>query len=136
MSVTADDYFFLAIKGDSSSKAFEVSVGGTGKGIGVDCGVRLKSDGTTLYAKGVFASFGDLGVEDCSGTGTSGAETVELCVDAATLTEVDAATCADLQTFTLPEMTHGGLEAAGGKAASDAFIAAQITGFGDFSEDK
>ncbi len=49
---------------------------------------------------------------------------------------VDAAKCAALKTFTLPEMTHGGLESAGGLAASDAFIAADITGFGDFSEEK
>ena len=135
-TVSADDYFFLAVKGDTSSKGFEVAVGGTGKGIGVDCGVRLKSDGTSIYAKGIFASYGGLG-EDCSGTGVGNiAESVELCADAVTLTEVDAAKCASLTSFSLPEMTHLGLQAAGGLAASEAFIGAEITGFGDFAEEK
>jgi hypothetical protein len=135
-SVSAEDYFFLAIKGDSATKGFEVSVGGKGQGIGVDCGVRVKSDGTSIYAKGIFASFGSLG-EDCTGAGTDNkAESVELCADAATLAAVDAAKCASLKTFTLPELTHIGLAAAGGLAASDAFVAADITGFGDFAEEK
>lgn len=136
-SVTADDYFFLAIKGDSSTKAFEVSVGGTGKGIGVDCGVRVMSDGVSVYAKGVFASFHDLGTEDCTGSGASGtAAATDLCADATTLAAVDAANCANLKNFTLPEMTHSGLEAGGAKAASDAFIGATITGIQAFATKK
>ncbi len=127
-----DDYFWLAIKGDSNSKSFEMAVGGTGKGIGVDCGVQVKSDGSYVFAKGIFSSYGTIGGETCSG---SVGESVELCVDASTLVEVDSAKCEALSTFSLPAITHLGM-ASTGKAASDAFIGATISGYTEFSEDK
>lgn len=136
-TVKADDYFFLAIKVDDATKSLEVAVGGSGQGIGVDCGVRVRSNGTHIFGSGIFASFGDRGVETCDGAGDGSSSQstpkVELCVDATTLAAADAASCAALTTFTLPELTHFGLEATGGKAASDALIAGKIEGVTAFA---
>jgi hypothetical protein len=119
------DYFFLGIKADDTSKAFEVTVSGSGQGLGLDCGSRVRSDGTNVYAKGIFTSHGGPTNEDCSGDVTA---ITDACVDAATSSEVTAANCAAFNTFTLPELTYQGLAAANGKAASDALINATISG--------
>lgn len=122
----ANDYFFLGIKADDASKAFEVTVSGDGKGIGLDCGVRVKSDGTNVYGAGIFKSHGDSGTEDCTGNVT---KSVTVCADAAALTAADAAKCAALTTFTLPAITYASMATANGKAASDAFIAATLSAY-------
>lgn len=43
------DVMWLAILADAATKAFEASAGGSGQGFGVDCGVRVKSDGSKVW---------------------------------------------------------------------------------------
>jgi hypothetical protein len=135
-TTAATDFFFLGLKADDASRGFEFSVGGSGPGIGVDCGVRVRSDGAHVYGAGIFASHGDRGVEDCSGGGTgsssSGSPAVELCVDATNLQNADGASCSSINSFTLPSLTYQGLSASG-KATSDAFVAGSFGDLGVFA---
>lgn len=129
-SAAAENYFFFAVHADDATKGFEIAVGGNGRGIGVDCGVQLRSDGANLYANGIFASYGDSGNETCSG---AVAPVSDLCLDATTLAAKDDATaCASIKAFTLPQVTHLGLGDTG-KDASDKFIAATISGYTNFN---
>lgn len=138
-SVSSDDFFFLNVKADDTTKAFEFSVGGTGKGIGVDCGTQVKSNGALIYGTGIFASFGDLGGENCSGvvsaSSTSNSKTnaakVNLCVDASNLSSVTESQCDGMKNFTVPVLTHLDLKA-NGKALSSAIIDAPINGVSTF----
>lgn len=138
-TVSNDDFFFLNVKADDTSKAFEFSVGGTGKGIGVDCGTQVKSNGTLIYGTGVFASFGDRGVETCTGvvtaptTGKSDTNVARanLCVNASTLTSVADSQCDSMKSFSVPTLNHLDLKATG-KALSSAIIDASITGVSTF----
>ena len=139
-SVSPEDYFFLNVKADDASKSFEFSVGGTGKGIGVDCGVRVRSNGTLIYGTGIFSSFGDRGVENCSGgTSTSSQNNssqstyplVNLCVDANSMGSVSESQCESIKSFTVPELTHLGLKTTG-KDLSSAIIDEQISGVSAF----
>lgn len=134
-TVSANDFFFLNVKADDTTKAFEFSVGGTGKGIGVDCGVRVRSNGSQIYATGIFASLGDRGIEDCSGVaGTSkqqGSSDTNynketLCVDASSMGSIAESQCSGINSFTVPELTHLGLKA-NGKSLSDAIITSSIS---------
>ena len=138
-TVSSEDFFFLNVKADDTTKDFEFSVGGTGKGIGVDCGTQVKSNGTLIYGTGIFASFGDRGVETCSGVVTPASKgssdtnvaRANLCVEASKLTSVAESQCDSMKTFTVPALTHLDLKAQG-KALSSAIIDAPITGVSTF----
>jgi hypothetical protein len=87
-----------------SENSFEISVGSNhlfGKGVG--CGIQLKSNGTNIYTKGIFADPSrELGL-NCADlqAESSSPRHLELCLDAKTLLASDPAQCNSLKSFTV-----------------------------------
>ncbi|MFK7872195.1 MAG: hypothetical protein AB8C84_03345 [Oligoflexales bacterium] len=96
----------MQIKANSEKNSFEISLGANhSMGSGVSCGVRLRSDGTYIYAKGIFAE-PDQSVIDtlCSNT----EDYLDICLDAKTLDKVDSTNCSSITSFSVSEILPTG----------------------------
>lgn len=98
----------MHIKANKNDNTFEFAVGANyAMGVGVGCGVRLKSNGTYIYAKGTAAEpTTDTLETDCATSDSNVAESIlNVCLDATNLDEVDSGNCSDLTTFTVTDIT-------------------------------
>lgn len=123
----------MHIKANKDANAFEVAIGASyALGTGVGCGVRLKSDGSFIYAKGIFGEPQNYALEtDCPTTDSSVAENIlDICLDANTLDPAsDQSSCDDLKSFEVADITPSTFDQTAKEKFSDQSFKDKVTGF-------
>lgn len=122
----------MHIKANKNDKSFEFSVGANYMmGVGVGCGVRLKSDGTYIYAKGTLAEPTVNTLEtDCATSDSNVAQSVlDICLDAVSLDPVSSGSCAGLTTFTVTDITPAKFAQGDLDTVRDHSFLDKVTGF-------
>lgn len=122
----------IQIKANKNSDSFEIAVGANYMmGVGVGCGVRLKSNGTHIYVKGVLAepTFNTLET-DCALSDDNVAQSVlDVCLDAGDLEPVDSGNCTDLTSFGVADITPAKFEQNDINTYKDYSFMDKVTGF-------
>lgn len=123
----------MHIKANKDANTFEIAIGANyAVGTGVGCGVRLKSDGGFIYAKGIFGEPKNFALEtDCSTADSSVAEDVlDICLDANTLDPAsDQSSCDDLKSFDVADITPAKFDQTYKAKFSDYSFKDKVTGF-------
>lgn len=133
----ATEFSYQHVKADDATSSLEVSAGGDMSGMGVSCGIQMKSNASYVYSSGIFAdSQSQGGNVDCDATDANYPQT-SVCATASDLTlESDDTNCtaANLATFDFGKLERNALMAADGQTNAAAIINAVISGIGNFND--
>lgn len=124
-------YTFTHAKADDATGLLEFVHAGNSSGSGVACGIHVQTSADNLWGAGIFAAPSNPPDEDCSGNETT---STEICVNAVSLEETDAADCSSVSTFSLTDMTYQSLEEEGGYATARAITDLKVSGYQSFND--
>lgn len=117
----------IHLKANSEANSFEIAIGANHSiGNGVGCGVQLRSDGSYIYAKGIFDEPDSTTIDTaCDNT----EDYLETCLDATTLETVESSKCSSINSFSVASILPTGFEQSDVDVYGDASYLTELTGF-------